>query len=275
MLYVTGDVHGYFGRIVRFCESLDAPTRDDVLVVLGDVGANFWCDESDARMRAALGSLPLTVLCVHGNHEARPDAGLGYRERAWRGGTVWADDAHPGLLFARDGSVFDLDGRSCLVAGGAYSVDKRFRLADGRRWFDDEQPGAAERAAVEAACAGRGWKVDYVFSHTAPLRFRPTEAFMASISQSEVDTTTEEWLERLELRLDYGCWLCGHFHIDKEVNPRMHVLFKQVLALPAGDVVYDAEADAARAERTGYRLPVGVELPAARREPRRPARSVG
>lgn len=255
MVYVTGDVHGYFGRIVRFCESLDAPVRDDVLVVLGDVGANFWCDGSDMRMRAALGSLPLTVLCVHGNHEARPSAELGYRRIAWRGGTVWVDDANPGLLFACDGSVFDLDGAACLVAGGAYSVDKRFRLADGRRWFADEQPGAAERAAVEAACTERGWRVDCVFSHTAPLRFRPTEAFMAAICQDEVDTTTEEWLERIERRLDYGRWFCGHFHIDKEVNPRMRVVFKQVVELPGGRVVYDAATDAARAACEGFRLP--------------------
>ncbi len=266
MLYATGDVHGYHGRLVRFCGSLPDPSPDDVLVVLGDVGANYWCDDSDLRVRAALGGLPLTVLCVHGNHEARPAPALGFRECAWRGGSVFVDDAYPRLLFAKDGSVFDLEGLSCLVAGGAYSVDKPFRLADGRRWFADEQPGPAERAAVEEACARAGWRVDCVFSHTAPLRFRPTEAFMASICQSEVDTSTEEWLDGLERRLDYGCWYCGHFHIDKQVGPRMRVLFKQVVALPEGRVVYDADADAARVAAFGFGLPApGLH---ARRGPR-------
>lgn len=255
MLYVTGDVHGYYGRIVRFCESLPSPSRDDVLVILGDVGANYWCDASDLRMRAALGSLPITVLCVHGNHEARPTSELGFKAQPWRGGTVFVDDRYPGLLFARDGSVFDIEGSRCLVAGGAYSVDKRFRLEDGRRWFPDEQPGPEQRAAVEAACAASGWAVDYVFSHTAPLRFRPTEAFMASICQNEVDTSTEEWLEGIERRLDYKLWLCGHFHIDKCINPHMRVIFKQVVQLPAGRVVYDVRADAACLEAAGYAPP--------------------
>lgn len=255
MVYVTGDVHGYFGRIVRFCEGLPAPCRDDVLVLLGDVSANFWCDGPgglDARVRAALGNLPLTVLCVHGNHEARPAPELGYRERPWRGGTVFCDEREPGLLFAKDGSVFNLEGRACLVAGGAYSVDKRFRLEDGRHWFADEQPGPAERAAVERACEERGWKIDCVFSHTAPLRYRPTEAFMASICQDEVDVSTEEWLEYLEGRLDYRLWLCGHFHVDKEVVPGMRVLFKQVVELATGRVVYDEVADAARVAAHGF-----------------------
>lgn len=255
MLYVTGDVHGYYGRIRRFCESLPTPSSNDVLVVLGDVGVNFWCDESDLRMRAALGSLPLTVLCVHGNHEARACAALGFEERPWRGGTVLSDPRYEGLLFARDGSVFDLEGLSCLVAGGAYSVDKRFRLEDGRRWFADEQPGEAERAAVEQACERRGWRVDCVFSHTAPLRFRPADAFRASICQAEVDISTEEWLEAVERRLDYRQWLCGHFHVDRQVNPRMRVLFKQIVELPGGRVVYDAQADAARVARHGLVAP--------------------
>lgn len=252
MVYVTGDVHGYYGRLVRFCESLPAPTQDDVLVVLGDAGVNFWLDDHDLPMKQALGNLPLTVLCVHGNHEARPHPAYGYREVAWRGGSVYVDDRFPSLLFAKDGSVFELDCGSCLVAGGAYSVDKRFRLSDGRRWFADEQPGPDERLAVEQACIDTAWKVDYVFSHTSPLGYRPTEAFMASIRQNEVDTGTEEWLQYLERSLEYECWFCGHFHINKRAPQNMWVLFKQVVSLPSGEVVYDEEADLARIAAYGF-----------------------
>lgn len=245
MVYVTGDVHGYFGRLLRFAQTRPSPSPDDVLVVLGDTGANFWCDDADDRMRDALGNLTLTVLCVHGNHEARPCAELGYREVSWRGGTVFVDDSRPGLLFAKDGSIFDLEGSRCLVAGGAYSVDKRFRLEDGRRWFADEQPGPCEKAAVERACEEAGWEVDYVFSHTMPLAQRPTEAFMASVNQREVDTTTEEWLESLAARLSFERWLSGHFHINKKGPGRFWVLFKEVVCLVDGSVVYDERADEA------------------------------
>lgn len=238
MVYVTGDVHGYFGRIARFCAGMPGISRRDVLVILGDASINFWCDESDDELKARLAGLPVTLLCVHGNHEARPSSIEGYCEAAWRCGTVYVQRAYPNVLFAKDGSVFDLEGDRCLVAGGAYSVDKAFRVLDGRRWWPDEQPGECERRAVEDACAGEGWRVDCVFSHTAPLSLRPTEAFLASVNQAGVDTSTEEWLERIERRLDYRCWYCGHFHINKSVTPRFRVLHKDVVELKGGRVVY-------------------------------------
>ncbi len=244
MVYVTGDVHGYFGRIGRFCCSAGT-TRDDVLVVLGDHCLNFWGDSADDELKRRVSRFPVTMLLVHGNHEMRPTERLGYHERPWRGGVVYVQDRYPSLLFAKDGSVFDLEGSTCLVAGGAYSIDKEFRLADGRRWFADEQPGAVERANVERACERAGWRVDYVFSHTCPIERRPTDVFLARVNQREVDTSTEEWLSGIAERLTYRRWLHGHFHVDRRVDDDMWTLFRDVIELDGGRKVYDAEADAA------------------------------
>ena len=41
---------------------------------------------------------------------------------------VWVEDKYPNLLFAKDGEVYDFDGYKCLVIGGAYSVDKYWRI---------------------------------------------------------------------------------------------------------------------------------------------------
>lgn len=243
MTYVTGDVHGYFGRIGRFC-AYAGTTRDDVVVVLGDACVNFWGDEADDALKRRIESLPVTVLCVHGNHEARPATVPGYEEAPWRGGTVYRQRRYPHVLFAKDGSVFDLDGLSCLVAGGAYSIDKDFRLRDGRRWFPDEQPGPVERANVERACERRGWRVDCVFSHTCPLERRPFDAFLARVRQREVDTSTEEWLSAIAARLTYRRWLHGHFHVDRRDDPRMWTLFRDVIELRSGRVRYTAAMDA-------------------------------
>lgn len=244
MVYVTGDTHGYFGRVGRFCAHRRTTERD-TLVILGDVCANFWGDASDDAAKARLASFPVTILCVHGNHEMRPAAIPGYREAAWRGGTVYVQDAYPNLLFAKDGSIFDLEGSRCLVAGGAYSIDKEFRLADGRRWFFDEQPDAAMRANVERSCERAGWGVDYVFTHTCPVERRPREAFLARVDQDKVDTSTEEWLSSLAARLHYRRWMHGHFHVDRRADPDMWTLFKDVVELESGRKVYDAATDAA------------------------------
>lgn len=252
MVFVTGDVHGYFGRLERFC-AYQGTTPDDVLVVLGDACINFWGDASDADLKARIARMPVTMLCIHGNHEMRPATLPGYEERPWRGGRVFVEDAYPNLLFARDGSIFELEGARCLVAGGAYSVDKDWRLADGRRWFADEQPGPAEKRDVEAACEASGWSVDYVFSHTCPLERRPTEAFLARVRQSTVDTSTEEWLSTIEARLSFTRWLHGHFHVDKPGPGDVWCLFKDVIELTSGRVLYTQYTDASfrsRAART-------------------------
>lgn len=245
MVYVTGDVHGYFGRVERFCARRGLGAGD-VLVILGDACVNFWGDEADDALKRRLSKLPCTLLCVHGNHEMRPWRVPGCEPHAWRGGTVWTQGAYPNLLFAQDGSIFELDGASCLVAGGAYSVDREWRVADGRRWFADEQPGPEQKAAVEEACERAGWRVDYVFSHTCPLEWRPAAAFKARKRADLVDTSTEEWLSGIERRLTFRRWMHGHFHVEN-LDPARPVwcLFKSVVELPTGRVVYDEAADLA------------------------------
>ena len=48
MIYLTGDTHRDFERIHLFC-SLHDTTKDDIMIILGDAGINFyggWRDNS-------------------------------------------------------------------------------------------------------------------------------------------------------------------------------------------------------------------------------------
>jgi hypothetical protein len=83
------------------------------------------------------------------NHEQRPQSIAGYTETLWHGGTVFMEPEFPNLLFAKDGEIYDFDGRKCIVIGGAYSVDKFFRLARGLNWWEDEQPSDEIKVQVE------------------------------------------------------------------------------------------------------------------------------
>lgn len=241
LIYITGDVHGYFGRVRRFARLHE--TRDeDVLIVLGDAGINFWGDKSDLKLKRQLRRMHLTLLCIHGNHEMRPETIETYHEREWRGGTVYVEDAYPSILFAKDGSIFDLDGRQTLAIGGAYSVDKQWRLMDGRHWFADEQPSAQIKERVERSLDACGWKVDTVLSHTCPYDRRPLEAFLSVVDQSTVDTSTEEWLQTIEDRLTFNRWFFGHYHHEKEFGP-FRILFKSVVDYNTGKLVYSEEDD--------------------------------
>lgn len=148
MIYFTGDTHGSVSEVVRFCVRFHL-TSADTIVILGDVGANYDAGEHDRSMKKALGKLKPTIFCIHGNHEFRPSSIPSYKTKEWNGGTVWYEDAYPNLIFARDGDIYTMDGLRYLVIGGAYSVDKFYRLRHGYGWWDDEQPSAEIKAYVE------------------------------------------------------------------------------------------------------------------------------
>ena len=99
MIYYTGDIHGQKHDIERFCKRFN-PTREDIIVILGDVGANYGQDERDAELKNALDKLKPTILCIHGNHEIRPWHIPTYKTKEWHGSTVWYEETYPSVLFA-------------------------------------------------------------------------------------------------------------------------------------------------------------------------------
>ncbi|GEM_PF-5250498 len=113
-VYLTGDTHGRFERIACFCRD-NRTTREDVLIILGDAGVNYYLNHRDEKLKQYIATMPITLLCIHGNHEARPTAALGYEPVGRFGGTVMAQREYPNLLFALDGEVYGLDGRSCIA----------------------------------------------------------------------------------------------------------------------------------------------------------------
>ena len=217
MIYLTGDTHGSFMRIERFCEQIES-SREDVMIILGDAGINYDGGIRDCVTKQSLAKLPITLFCIHGNHEQRPYTIAGYRKMSWNGGIVYCEEEFPNLLFAKDGELFDLDGHQAIVIGGAYSIDKEFRLACGYGWWSDEQPSDEVKQYVERQLERLDWNVDLVLSHTTPLKYVPTEVFLPGIDQRTVDRSTEIWLDRIEDRLDYRRWYCGHFHTEKEID---------------------------------------------------------
>jgi len=231
LLYITGDTHGDFSRVFYLCNTGQLQPERDTLIVLGDAGINYWGDARDTFLKNQLVRLPITLFCIHGNHEMRPEGIASYKESTWNGGTVYMEAAYPNILFAKDGEVFDLCGSKAIVIGGAYSVDKFYRIARGLRWFEDEQPSEGIRARVENRLESVDWKIDTVLSHTCPLKYEPTEMFLKVIDQSKVDKSTEKWLDTLEDRLAYNRWMCGHYHTEKRIN-KLQFLYKSILTFP-------------------------------------------
>ena len=167
MTYITGDTHGDFSRYIDFTKRMQ-PTKEDVMIVLGDAGLNYYGDIRDEGRKRFVSDFPFTTFCIHGNHEMRPYEAVGYRTKEYRGGVVWVHEEQPNILFARDGEVFDFDGYACMVIGGAYSVDKYIRLARGWNWFESEQPDDAIKSYVERQLDARGRR--WISSCRTPAR---------------------------------------------------------------------------------------------------------
>lgn len=224
MIYYTGDIHGSHFELAAFCRRFKL-TEEDTVVLLGDVGANYYGGKRDQELKHALNKLKPTILCIHGNHEMRPSSIPTYLTKEWNGGLVWYEEKYPNLLFAKDGEIFTLEGLRHFVIGGAYSVDKFYRLSRHYGWWADEQPSEEIKAYVTKQLATHS--VDIVLSHTCPFKYEPTVVFLPGIDQSTVDDSTERWLDRIEDTVGYKAWFCGHWHVDKRID-KMHFLFHGV-----------------------------------------------
>lgn len=226
MFYITGDTHGNFDRIEKFCQT-NQTTKDDVLIILGDVGLNFYGGTRDEYRKSYVQSLPITIFGIHGNHEIRPETIKTYETKIWNEGVVYYEPNFPNILFAKDGEIFNFDGEQVLVIGGAYSVDKYYRLAHHYSWWPDEQPSEDTKKIVEQCCEINDWKIDVVLSHTTPLKYVPTECFLPGVDQTTVDTSTEVWLDSIEDRLNYYKWYCGHYHTEKNID-NIELMFNSI-----------------------------------------------
>lgn len=227
MIVFTGDIHGDMTKIYNYITARRQAGIEDpqAIVILGDVGANYYLNGRDRKFKKKLNRLGVDILCLHGNHEARPQTMQSYILEDAYDSKVMIEPEYPYLKFLIDGEIYNLDGYNTLAIGGAYSVDKYYRLEKGLSWFNDEQPSKYTKHKVERVLEENNWKIDQIISHTCPTKFIPTEMFLPFIDQSTVDSSTEKWLDEIENKTKYQRWLCGHWHCDKDVTDNFKIVF--------------------------------------------------
>lgn len=216
MIYITGDTHGNFQRIKEFCQEQQT-TTNDYLIILGDAGINYFGDQ-DNKLKEELTKLPITFLCVYGNHEERPENIKTYQEINLFDGIMYQEKNYPNLLFFKDSEVYTILNKKVLVIGGAFSVNKDLMIERGYKWFKDEQPSELIKKQTLNNLQENNYQVDYILSHTCPYKYLPYEMFYVGVNQDKVDQSTEKFLDLIEELTDYHKWYCGHFHTDKVVD---------------------------------------------------------
>lgn len=242
--YVTGDKHADFSKII---ESDLVKDENIGIIILGDAGLNFFLDGNDKALKQNLTEHTLcTWYCVRGNHEARPQDVKGmklvYDDAIC--GEVYMQPEYPNIKYLQDGGVYNFGGYKTAVIGGAYSVDKWWRLnrvgiydkndpaykkPKRSGWFWNEQLTADEMQSIYEKLKGDSF--DFIFSHTCPISWQPTDLFLSAVNQHEVDSSMELWMDELKNAMNWKVWCFGHYHQDRLERPHVEMYYHDIESL--------------------------------------------
>ena len=214
------------------CDYPNYKPEETAIIILGDAGINFYLNKSDKKNKRQINDKGYLIYCVRGNHEERPEniSTMKFIYDQEVGNWVYMEEDYPNIRYLADGGIYMFKGYRCLAIGGAYSVDKWYRLqragAQGSTfsgWFEDELLTQDEMEALFSALKDQN--VDFVFTHTCPHSVEPTDLFLDCVDQSTVDKSMEYWLEDLSHTLGWKIWCFGHFHADRIEKPRMEQFY--------------------------------------------------
>lgn len=223
-VYLMGDIHGQTAPVENFWRRLDQKVdSSDTLILLGDVGANYYLNGRDAKFKKKLGKFGFTYFCIRGNHEDRPENCAAAHPNEWHqeeffGNTVWVEDKFPFIKYALDQvAVYNIDNYSTLVVPGAYSIDKYYRIEKGWTWFEGEQLTDNEKqAGIKIILKS---KFDYVLSHTCPANWTPyIQDLFINKNQLKIDKSMERYLQYIDSNITYKRWYFGHYHDNRDLG---------------------------------------------------------
>ena len=225
MIYITGDIHGDIQTFKNIIGKITCKL-ENTLIVLGDLGANYYLNKTDKKFKNIISQYNINLFVIRGNHDANP-ANLNYMKEIKKYENIgYIEEEYPNIFYAKNGEVYNIENNTFLVLGGAYSVDKWYRLEKGYKWFTDEQMTEEEKQNF--------WnkniiKVDTILSHTCPYANRPIHLFLTQIDQSTVDNSMEKFLDEVKLKVEYKNWFFGHYHADEKVEENMYMLYNGII----------------------------------------------
>jgi 3-oxoacid CoA-transferase subunit A len=235
---ITGDTHGKVEqRLFNISHNMNIENPKEIgVIILGDAGLNFYLNKTDIKHKKELDKYGFQIYCVRGNHEERPE-NLGYElvydENV--NGEVYIDSINPNIKYFKDGGEYDIEGHKTLVIGGAYSVDKKYRLLraglteeinDPKKsgWFSDETLSNQEKYKIQVDILNKEY--DLILTHTCPYEFEPTDLFLNFINQEEVDKSMEYFLDWVKDNTKWKVWLFGHYHADRVERPGVQQFYQ-------------------------------------------------
>lgn len=229
---ITGDTHGNILTRINQIDNIYNP-KETALIILGDAGFNFYLNDTDLKNKQKVNNRNYLIYCVRGNHEERPE-NLSTVSKIFDSNVnnyVYYEEDFPNIRYFIDTTIYNFNNHKVLVLGGAYSVDKWYRLSRSTSnlwtgWFKDEQLTTEEMNKVENEIFGQSF--DFVLTHTCPYSWMPTDLFLPFLDQSLVDKTMELWLEKVKDNINWNYWLFGHYHANRKISDKIQMFFADI-----------------------------------------------
>lgn len=219
---ITGDTHGDVSTRLAFIRDTmsEYDPSETAIIILGDVGFNYYKNKKSWKLKHHAARFGYTLYCLRGNHEDRASAmeSFIFTYDDFVNGYVYYQDEFPQIrYFSDEVAEYEIMGKKILCIPGAYSVDKWYRLRNDWQWFAQEQLSEEEMLYAEKTFGGKSY--DFIFSHTCPYDWMPTDLFLSKIDQSTVDKTMEKWLNSFKDTITWKCWCFAHYHADRIERP--------------------------------------------------------
>jgi 3-oxoacid CoA-transferase subunit A len=238
---VRGDCHGSFYWMNQ--QLNEYKPEETAIILLGDAGLNFYLNKTDERTKKEVEAKGYYLYCVRGNHECRPEhlPNINYMYDKNVNNFVMYEPNYPHIRYFKNYGIYQIHGYNCLVIGGAYSVDKWYRLAQFNMteatnipkktgWFADECLSELEMKDLDRILDEAKYiRFDFVFSHTCPKKYQPVDMFLGFIDQSKVDNSMEVWMDKITEKIVVNSARCfGHYHADRIEKPHVEQYFNDI-----------------------------------------------
>lgn len=240
---VRGDCHSDFLWMNDLNPNKYIPEETGI-IILGDAGINFYLNKTDYKKKKDIQNRGYHIYAVRGNHEARPQdvEGMETAFDTYVHGIVYYEPDFPNIRYFLDYGFYDIGGYNCLIIGGAYSVDKAWRLQrcmlteetnipKKSGWWANEQLSPKEMESCMRqiqAFVATGKYIDFIMTHTCPYSIEPRDMFLGFIDQSTVDDSMEHWMDEIMKTIHWNIWLFGHFHADRLERPHIEQYFNDI-----------------------------------------------
>ena len=233
-LLVTGDLHGDTGALTLIAKKM---LPGDMLFVAGDFGFVFR-DNNDERcflndVDRFLKKKDAYLVFVDGNHENHRALNA-YPVEKWMGAKVHKIRSR--ILHVLRGEILEIKGKKIFCFGGAFSIDRAYRVLNETYW-EEEIPTDADYRNGNEHLEKYGYQVDFVISHTCPLYMLPYLGGRHSASEEYLLQNYLQWVnDKTVPYLEH--WYFGHWHMDLELPKRCRAIYLDVVDMESGEVVF-------------------------------------